>query len=305
MAVNEKVLEAIVDTGSGHTLFKESAVKRVGGEINHRCNPPRLQCVTGAPLRILGMWKASIGIGDNKIFQRFFPIVPDNYLSCDLLLGCDVLGQAPLTWDGKTRALIWGDTPYTVNHIPRRKNKVSRVHTSPVELKNPVKEFKQINLKSPVFLDPYQTRFVPIPIQELPQTTLMVHPQSCFSHNSLPFLVNVTDENTIHVPLVNPTKAQKTFKKGTIVASYEEVDVPPPSEVRATRRIHNDLLPQNDQSVQKGTRVQRLRELIKTQKWERLTPTERTKLEALILENDPLFILSDQELGLISGPPDI
>ncbi len=163
--------------------------------------------------------------------------MPDNYLLCDLLLGCDVLGQAPLTWDGKIRALIWGDTPYTINHIPRRQNKVSRVHTSPVELKDPVKEFKQINLKSPVFLDPYQSQFMSIPIHELPQSTLLVHPQSRFSHNSLIFLVSVTDENTIHVTLVNPTKTQKTFKKGTIVVSYEE------EYVGATRRIHNDLHP--------------------------------------------------------------
>ncbi len=93
---------------------------------------------------------------------------------------------------------------------------------------------------------------------------------------------------------VNTKKTQKTFKKGTIIASYKEMDVSPPSEVRATRRIHNDLLPQSDQTVQKSTRVQRLRELIKTQNWEHLTPTERMELEALILEHDPLFILNDQ-----------
>ncbi len=164
-----------------------------------------------------------------KFFKDFFPLY-QNYLSCDLLLGCDVLGQAPLTWDGKKRALIWGDTPYTVNYIPRRKNKVSWVQTSPVELKNPAKEFKQINLKSTILLDPYQTQFVSISIQELPQTTLMVYPQSHFSHNSHSFLVNVTNESATYGPLVNPTKIQRTLKKNTIVISYEEVDVPPPAE---------------------------------------------------------------------------
>ncbi len=101
------------------------------------------------------------------------------------------------------------------------------------------------------------------------------------------------------MPLVNPTKLQRTFKE--IVSSYEEVDVFPPSDFRATRRIHNDQLPQNDQPAEKGTRVQRPRELIKTQKWEHLTPAERNELEALILENDPLLIYL---LGLFNGPPE-
>ncbi len=74
---------------------------------------------------------------------------------------------------------------------------------------------------------------------------------------------------------------------------------PSPSHIRATRRIHNDLLFHNDQTAQKGTRVQRLRELIKTQNWGHLAPDE-----ALILEYYPLFILSKKELGLISGPPE-
>ncbi len=59
---------------------------------------------------------------------------------------------------------------------------------------------------------------------------------------------------------------------------------------------------QNDSTSEKATRVQRLRELIKQQSWGHLTPSERAELEALILENYPLFILSEKELGLISGP---
>ncbi len=46
------------------------------------------------------------------------------------------------------------------------------------------------------------------------------------------------------------------------------------------------------------------RELIKQQSWGHLTPSERAELDTLILENDPLFILSEKELGLISGPPE-
>ncbi len=118
------------------------------------------------------------------------------------------------------------------------------------------------------------------------------------------YIVNVTNERSIYVPLTNPTRKQRTFKKGTIVASYEEVKVPPPASVNATRSIHNDLLPQNDKTSKKGARTQCLHELIKQQSWGHLALNERAELETLILENDHLFILSEEELGLISGPPE-
>ncbi len=197
-----------------------------------------------------------------------------------------------------------GDTPYTVNHIRCSKNSVSRVQSSPVELKSPHQKFSQISLKAPAQLDPYHTQFVPVPVPELAESTLLVYPQPRCSQSSHPFIVNVTNERFIYVPLANPTRKLKTLKKGTIVASYEEVKVPPPIIVNATQRIHNDLLPQNDQTSGKGTRTQCLRELITQQSWGHLTPSERAELETLILENDPLFILNEKELGLISGPPE-
>ncbi len=124
----------------------------------------------------------------------------------------------------------------------------------------------QISLKASAQLDPYQAQFVPVIVPEPPETTLLVYPQSRFCHISHPFTVNFTNERSIYVPLVNPTRKQKTLKRGTIVASYEEVKVPPPSSVNATRRrIHNDLLPQNYQTSEKGTRTRCLRDLIKQQ----------------------------------------
>ncbi len=174
----------------------------------------------------------------------------------------------------------------------------------PVELDKPHQKFTQVSLKAPVQLDPYQTKFVPVTVPETPESTLLMYPQPRFCHHSHPFIANVTSEQSIYVPLVNSTKKRKTFRKGTIVASYEEVKVPPSDRVNATRRrIHNDLLPQNDTTSKKGTCVQRLGKLIKQQNWGHLSPSERTELETLILENDSLFILSENELGLISGPP--
>ena len=102
---------------------------------------------------------------------------------------------------------------------------------------------------------------------------------------------------------MNSSNREKVFKPGTILGSYEAATAPPPQSVRATREIHNDLLPQNDHVTGQGTRTQRLAELIKKQKWPHLTPTERSELRQLILQHDPLFILDDKELGLIKGPP--
>ncbi len=187
MTVNGKVVQAIVDTGSGHTFFREATAKRIG-EIDLCRNPTRLQGATGTPLRILGMWKAKVGVGDHKICERYFPIAPNSYLSCD------ILGQATLIWDGQKRAKIWGDTPYTVNHIRRSKNTVMRVQSSPVELKNPHQKFSQISMEAPAQLDPYHTQFVPVSVPEPHESTLLVYPQPRFSHSSHPFIVNVTKE---------------------------------------------------------------------------------------------------------------
>lgn len=209
MTVNGKVINAIEDTGSGHTLFQESTTKRVGGVIDFRRNPPRLQGVTGAPLRILSMWKAEIGIGDHRKCQRYFPIV-------------------------------------------------TRVQTSPVEMLEPPKKYQQINLTSPIRLDPYHTQFVFVPTIEPPQTTLLIHPQPRFTHNSHPFVVSVTPDNTIYILLVNHIKIKKTFKRSTIVASYEKVEVSEEDTIHAIHPLHSDLIPTDDTTTQQGARKQRL-----------------------------------------------
>ncbi len=46
-----------------------------------------------------------------------------------------------------------------------------------------------------------------------------------------------------------------------------------------------------------------MEELSKWQNWQHLTRSEQAELKQLILENYPLFILDQKELGLVSGPP--
>ncbi len=213
------------------------------------------------------MFWAEIRIGDNKVCRQWFPVVPNTYLAADMLLGCDVLGQAPLIWNGKKRVLMWGNTPYVVNYIPKQKSRVSRVKLDPVEISKPSKTFSQIHLLHHEKLSLYQTRFVSVMVNQSPGTTLIVHPQPRFSHSSYPFLVQVTSEGHIYLPLTNGSKSDKIFKAGTILGSTEEAASIPSPQVHATTQIHNDLLPHNDQVKHRGTRSQKLRELIKLQNW--------------------------------------
>ncbi len=197
-------------------------MKRLGGKINTRRNPPCLQGVTGATLQILGVLWDEISVGDHQSHKQRFPVVPDAYLSGDVLLGCDVLGQAPLTWDGKKRLLRWGNTPYVVNCVPRQRNKVERVKTEPVVLTEltHTPAYSHINLRQ-IKLGPYQTEFVSVPIKEKTQTLLVVHPQSRTSHNAHPCLVGANNEGLVHLPLVNATKSGRVFRTSTIIGSYE------------------------------------------------------------------------------------
>ncbi len=166
-----------------------------------------------------------------------------------------------------------------VNHIPKQRNRVERVKFDlPPDLSEPTPSLPKIHLLQPVKLPPYETRFVPVTVKQEPGTTLVLYPQSRFNHNSHPFLVEVKPDNAISLPLINVTKSDKTFRPGTILESCERVDVDPVSPVNVTQKIHNDLIPQTDKPIHQGTRVQKLKELMKRQIWQHLTRSEQVEL---------------------------
>ncbi len=121
---------------------------------------------------------------------------------------------------------------------------------------------------------------MPLQVKEHPDTSLLIHTQPKNSFNSLPFLVKVNAQNTIHLPCVNNTKAVKEFRTGTLVGSYEPFDAE--SEylrndtevIRITHEMQNDLLPTTDQANTQGSRSERLTEIIKRQMWNHLTREE-------------------------------
>ena len=122
------------------------------------------------------MFWAEIGIGDDKFCKQWYPVVPDSYLSKDLLLGCDTLGQTTFHWDGSKGVIMWNNYPYVVRHIHRDRKKVREVRTNPVELSNSSLTYSHINLLVPECLGPYQTKFASIPVKETSDTTLLVYP---------------------------------------------------------------------------------------------------------------------------------
>lgn len=298
-----------MDTGSEFTLIKEATVTKLGSEINQRRNLPNLQGVTGSPLRILGMVLLEIVVGNDHVHKQWCPVVPNNYIDADVLVGMDILARAPFYWNGKANILYWGDAPYTINHVRRQKGRVERVQAIPHPL-DQVDTTRNINLTKEIRIEPYQSQFIPIHVKENPGKILLVHPQPRMNPTSLPFLTKVGENNVIHLPFMNDTKGTKVLKPGTLLGSFEclnfgTVNAIQPQLEQPLLEIHNDLIPKNDQvrTPEDSSRPERLAELIKQQKWDHLSKVQEAELEATILENHELFVVDKKELGLMKGPP--
>ena len=193
----------------------------MGKEINQRRALPNLQGVTGTALRILGMVWLEIGVGD-QTHEQWVPVVPNNYLDADLLLGTDLLHKAPFTWDGRNNLLSWGNVTYVINHIRRQKGKVERVTVIPPPV-GQEKQPRRINLSSPVKIEPYCSQFIPIPIPESPGETLLVHPQPTIMGNSIPVLTKVDNYGNIYLPVNNNAKGTRKVKQGTLLGTFEKL----------------------------------------------------------------------------------
>ncbi len=154
LAVNNKIMRAVVDTGSCYTIIKEATANEMGSEINKRRALPNFQGVTGSPLRILGMIWLETGVGKDHVHKQWFPVVPNSYLDADLLLGADVLSRTPFTWDGSKNIIVWGKSSYVISHIRRQRGKVERVRATPLTL-NQSDQVKNIRLTKSIRMEPY------------------------------------------------------------------------------------------------------------------------------------------------------
>ena len=302
LRVNDKMLRATVDTGSGYTLIRESAIDIIEQKVNTRKAPPLLQGVTGSPLRILGMVKAEIEIGGGKKVKQWYPVVPNKYLDTDILLGCDLLGQDTITWDNKNGVMFWANTPYVVCQTKRNPRKVSKVHEIPSPEISPVTRPNQyFQTHQNITIPPYTSSFCEIKVKGTPGEEFIIYPQGRLTHNSHPFVTRVDDNSTIKVPVVNNSKKPIVHKVGTIIGQYEKGKVEHTPQVPL--ELYNDLLPQTDQPQVTGNRGERLRELIHQLDWNYLSEDQKKQLETLVSNHDELFILGKDELGLMKVPP--
>ena len=90
--------------------------------------------MTEASLRVLGSAKLDFAVqGCHKVVSRWIPIVPNSYLKTNVLLGVDILGQAPLKWNHSTELIEGGDSIYLVRQIQTKSGETKQVKPQMVE----------------------------------------------------------------------------------------------------------------------------------------------------------------------------
>lgn len=211
------------------------------------------------------------------------PVVSDKYLVGDgeVLLSCDILRDAPFVWKGRKDTFLWGRTRYVVGYVTHLRSRMNHVRDSPAENKESSGMYLQLNLLAPVKLEPYQTKFLPVPIR--------------FNHNSKCYLVDV------YIFRFPTPPRKREHRKGTILDSYEIIKPPLPGVVNVTR-IGNDRLLKPAEIPREKTRVERLEALMQAQKWDHHGEERKRKLVQFLLRHDLLYILNKKEMGLIQGP---
>ena len=299
--MNGQLCSAIVDTGSDVTLLKRSTVYQLRLGIDKSRVIPGLVSVNGSQLQQLGMTKINLHVGDQRILTRWVPVVPDSYLNRDMLLGCDVLGTADLTWKKRRRIIVWGGHTYDVAHIRTPVGHIRAVK----KLSSPSPTLENaVQLKEYARLQPYQSKIVHVAVKAEPNANLIVTTQSKFAEQPSAMLVTVSAKKTIPVVIDNRTKVRRILKPGTIIAFFELYDgeIESCQSVRHTR-IENELLPKTPEREPGETRREQLSRIIEHQEWSHLNPTQREVLRSLVLSHEQLFVLSSAELGALKGAP--
>lgn len=114
VTINGLQLLAYVDTGSSVTLISSSAAKRLGVDGKMRACHRKLRGVTNHCLTVRGETTVTVEIAPSVQVIHQVIVVPDEYLSTEILLGIDVLGEADFTLKRGSRSLIWGGQTYSV-----------------------------------------------------------------------------------------------------------------------------------------------------------------------------------------------
>ena len=104
-----------------------STLRKLHLKLDKNRPRPPLVGVSGHSLSILGMAWVTINVGNEKEIEMWMPVVPDSYLTAEMLLGTDIITESDLTWKAKQRIVEWGKQIYPVALVRTKKNAVSNI----------------------------------------------------------------------------------------------------------------------------------------------------------------------------------
>ena len=301
--VNDCMIEAFVDTGSCVSLVKKFFVESLGLKMAKMRNLPKLTGVTQAIVPVLGSVYLNVYIGTRVVTHLFF-VVPDHLLDTEVLLGADLLGIAPVTWDSQRDLVIWDNVTYRVRLLKPRPSTRRIRSIKMIEISKPCVD--EIRLKKKITLHPSSAGIYAISVNEPPETLLEF--ESVIKNNGAKsaLCLQVNDNQEVHIPLVNSTKGVVNLKIGTLIGTYNKIDERDIVSVVPTCRkieIKNELIPESIcvASGQGCTREEKLENLIAQQDWSHLDNEQQEQLKDLIMKNHQIFILAHNELGKFKG----
>ena len=283
----------MVDTGSAITLISYSSAKARNLHIDTKHVKPILRGVTGRHLHVIGVVSVVLRIGDTNV-SRCIPVVPTNYLRYDVLLGVDVTGKGELVWDNPKGIIKWrGSTiPCTYDRKLRKFDWCRKIRVIKPIVRNPS---TLIKLEKPVHLKGYSTSVIRARTCHPVGSVLIVEPL----FGNFPILATVDHAQEIPFPITNNSKSPKTWFKGTVMGFCEQ----PIEEMVITQiqpEIINELVPK-DHGFTNLSRKDRLKEIMKSERWHHLSAVQHRDLQSLLLDHESLFILQPGELGRITG----
>lgn len=305
-------LKTFVDTGSVATLITETAWKLTKANI-FKCNKS-LTSVSNHTIEVLGQIMLPVSVTPHlKVTHRFI-VVPNKYLSTDVLMGADLIGRALFAWDGQSQELHWAGHRYPVTNV--QAGSVNKVYW---RLKNSAKDNPHVAIAQ-------VGKRIRIPgdcMCSVPISVRGVTPGNLVQVDVLPnlarkfkkvlpinsYCIIVNDNCTVAVPIVNTGRKPVLFKPGHIVATVTLLEDCQVEKLESNASlisntsgqpigaISNALLPHMDEAVDVSDRNRALRSLVKDLDWSHLDQSQKDKLTACITNHNQLFVLSQSELG--------
>ena len=73
--------------------------------------------ISNHKLTVFGQVAVKINVSRDLDIEQNFVVVPDEYLSSDILMGADLIGRASFSWTARHNELYWGGQHYKVTRV--------------------------------------------------------------------------------------------------------------------------------------------------------------------------------------------